>query len=268
MIDPILPPNLEQRHPLDLADFEAGGEITPAEGSVLAVRGVRLDIPGGAVRCLFAKSGYPGEESPAPLTPVSLSRGVWLDRDPNPTSHYGRLTAVTNVPFVDRSDIARAGRELKSILSDESSSAGLRETLMLGRCDQRFLFLDMVWETNAPISRMDSSPLIWFNSLSPEIAVSGLLTDVGEILRRELRPLHGLHFGSGPAGADNILTAIEEDILTACDERLPLGRDTVFDTQRPAGFLVPVRSVPREMVELMLAEFKGKRILDMVDPIG
>lgn len=268
MLDPKLHPHPEQRHPLDLADFESGGELTTAESMALATRGVQIEIPGSAVRCLFAKSGYPGEETAAPLTAVSLAGGVWLDPDPLPVGHYGRLTAVTNVPMVDRTDIARAGRELESILSDESSGEGLREILMLGHREKRFLFLDMVWEVNAPVSRMESSPLLWFNSLSPDIAVTGLLADAGEILRRELSALHGLRCGSGRASAEALRTSIEEDILTACDRRLLLGRDSVLSPPRPAGALVPIRSVPEEMVALMLNEFKGKRILDMIDPIG
>lgn len=220
---------------------------------------IQIGAFGAVVRFSFC-----GRSSPNGIE--SKSPGVWLEPAADPTAHFG-LRIVTAVPWRDDSDLRLALEELyKAIDGDEEGDCLVRELLVPSPC-RMVMPLDLIWEANAPISKALSPVSQYLHYLGGEVVASGLAAAVRETFSLALHRLEGRRIDEDGARRQDILAMVSPRILSSCDQLLGEGRGGILVSVLDPGYRVFVVDLPIKLVDAMVDQFRGRRILCMRAPV-
>jgi hypothetical protein len=205
-------------------------------------------------------------DASAPSIGEAKTPGVWLETAGNSNAHFG-LRIVSAVPQQDPADLKLALGELWKAIDGDANREALLNELLTSSPGRMMLPLDLVWEANAPISKALSPVSQYLSFLGAEVVTSGFAQAARETFSSVLLGLEGKRIGEDGADKKVILEAVSPLILASCDQHLIHGRDTVITAVVDSSHRILAEDLPGKLVDLVVEQFSGRRILDMQPPV-
>lgn len=237
------------------------GELQgPAQFAEAVATGVTLTVDQLALHVTFACCA----DSPI-LGQTSRRPGVWVEAG-DCSGNEAKLQIVTAVPSFDVQDLRLALSELWEAIDRDSDREGLLREIAEARQQKSVIALDLVWEANAPLTKVLSPASERLSFIGTEVTTTGLAEEIRGIFTRVLVGQEGKRLGDDGIGENEFLAAVENQILVACDEKLSSGRDTVLVAASNSDDISLASDLPKRLVGAMYEQFRGKRVLLMSDP--